>query len=346
MPIALGYESYATFGMQTAFGTPVAPTITIAHLRTGEPIAPEQAQKPRESTARVMPGADQLWRTMATCDFNYDFEWIANPTAWLPILRAAWGHELKAGAGPVTHTYNVNNPPVDGGTDTGTDFYNHGLTIRHTLTGVRTYEIRDACVTQWYLSCEADNPIHMGISGKGQNFQDGASPVSFTDVTGTLFTWEHLYAASPNSGIFAGAANPPTTAIPLRSFKAQLDNNLRFVPFIGTASGLEMKLPTRDNYPAFTIECETDFDDISATDAVSIMTDFVTRTQENIQIKARVDANNIIDLKASAASNRPGVINAPRIRANSPGPVQFSFRYDVYPAVVGTDLTLTFTTLT
>lgn len=341
MPIALGYESYVTVGMQTAFGTPVAPTVTIAHMRSGEPFSPEQGQKPRETTARVMPGADQLWNTMKTCEFNYEFELIGNNTAWLPILRSAWGHELKAGAGPVTHTYNVFNPPVDGASDTATDFYNHALTLRHTFTGVATYEIRDACITNWYLSCEADNVIHMGISGKGQNFQS-ASPVSFTDVSGTLMTWEHLYATA-NGGIYAGAANPPTTSMPLRSFKANLNNNLRFAPFLGSASGLEMRLPPRDNYPEFTIECESDFDDISTTDSVSIMTDFLAKTQHNVRIEAYVDANFSMELLASAAT-KPAVINTPRPRANSPGPVQFAWRYDVYPAAVGTDLKLVWTT--
>lgn len=348
MPVALGAESYVAAGMQTAYGTPVAPTITLAHLRTGNPITPRQGQQPRISTARIIPGADQLWTTMKTVDFSYQFELIGNATAWLPWFRQAWAHELKAGAGPFTHTYNLVNPPVESGTDTATDFYSHAMTMRHTFasngTNIATYEVRDACINEMTMGCEANSTYRVGFSGTGQNFQS-ATAVAYSEPAGTPYAWNHLYASPPNSGIFTGGANPPTTAMPVKSWQFTLNNNLRFEPFLGTASGSELKLPTRAGFPSAFIDFVMDFDDVSTEDAVTLMTDFLTPTTRNVRIEAYIDANNSIELLASAAT-KPAVITDPQFGVNSEGPVEYRTRFNLYPAAAATDLKVVFTTAT
>lgn len=345
MPVSLGAESYVAGGMQTAYNSAVAPTITIAHLRTGNPITPRQGQQPRISTARVIPGADQLWTTMKTCDASYVFEPMGNPTAWLPWLRCAWGHELKAGAGPVTHTYNILNPPVESGTDGANDFYNHSMTLRHTFasngTSIATYEIRDFCINEFTFGCEANSTARFGFSGTGQSFQT-ASAVSYSEPAGTPYAWNHLYAGA-NSGIYTGSANPPTTAMPVKSFQFTLNNNLRFEPFLGTASSQELKLPTRAGFPNAYIDFTMDFDDVSTEDAVTLMTDFITPTARNVRIEAYIDANNSIELLCSG-STKPAVITEPQFGVNSEGPVEFRTRFNIFPATASSDMKLVLTT--
>lgn len=348
MTIALGAESYVAFGMQTAFGSAVAPSLTLSHLRTGQPTTPRQGKQPRISTSRVIPGADQLWNTMKLADFDYEFEVLGTAAAWLPWLRGAFAHELKAGAGPVTHTYNIQNPPVDPTTaDTATDFYNRALTLRHTLasngTSIATYETRDCCIQEFFFSCEANSTARFGFSGTGQNYQT-ASAIAYAEPAGTTLAWEHFYATA-NGGIYSGAANPPTTAMPVRSFKYTLNNNLRFMPFLGTGSGLELKKPSRNGFPTMTLEVLMDFDDDSSTDAVSIMSDFIAATTHNVRIEGYIDANNGVELLASAAT-KPGVLADPKINVVSEGVVEFGHTVNIFPAASTTDAKLVLTTAT
>jgi len=347
MGVAIGYESNVAFGQQTVFGTAVTPAITASHLRAGPVFSPRQAMQPRQTTASVMPRAGQLWRTMGLVDFKLSFEMIFNDTVWLPIFTAVFKKRVKAGAGPFTHTMTVNNPPIEGGTDgtpAGT-FYDHGLTIRHTLTNVATYMVQDCCVNQFQMVMEANKPLQFDISGVGQKMVV-STPISFVDVTGSLATWEHMYA-SANAGLYVGAANPPTTSIVPKKCTYTLNNNLRFEPFLGTGSGLELKIPTRTDYPTSRVDFDMDFDDVSATDGVSIMADYLNSPipiTEDLSAKYYLDANNALQLKATG-SVKPGVIDQPSIKVDNNGPVGFSFGLNIFPDTLS-DLSLVETTLT
>lgn len=342
MGVAIGYESYLAFGMQTTFNSPVTPAITASHLRAGPVFSPRQAQQPRQTTTQTMPRAGQLWRTMGLVDFSTRFEFIFNDTVWLPLLTAAFKKRVKTGgSAPFTHTYGVLNPPIDGGVDNTPAgfFYDHGLTIRHTLTNVATFLVQDCCVNRFQMVMEANKPLEFEISGVGQKMAI-SSPISFVDVTGTLATWEHAYqngTPTPAAGLYVGAANPPTTAIVPNKVTLTLDNNLRFAPFIGTASGLELKIPVRTDYPTARLEFDMDFDDVSATDALSIMTDYLTLptpVNENVSAKYFLDANNSIRVKASG-SVKPGIIDQPSIKVDNNGPVGFAYGINVFPDTLG-----------
>jgi len=349
MPVALGSESYMCPVMQTAFGAAEVPTVTHSHLRTGEPLTPRQAQNPRVSTARIMPGADQLWTTMNLTDFQYDFELTGNATAWLPILRCAWGKELATAATPNVRTYTIVNPPVESGVD-GTPVnttWNHAMTIRHTFASggvdIKTYEINDCSINEFTFGCTANETMRMGISGTGQGLA-GATMVNFAEPAGTPYGWSH-HVAGANGGIYSTAGAAGTTAMPVKSYKFTLNNNLRYEPFLGNVVNKELKLPTRNGYPSAMCEYEMDFDDISATDAVSIMTDYLAGTTHSVRIKAYIDASNAIELVAASATP-PAILDSPRPSVGSEGVVSFRFQQLLYPAVVGTDLKLVFTTAT
>lgn len=340
MPVGIGYESYVAYIMQTAFGSVGVPTITASHLRSGPVFTPRQSQQPRQTTTQAMQRASQLWRTMGLVDWSLRFEVIGNDTVWLPLWTAAFGKRVNSGAGPFIKTYTVQNPPVDGGTDgsPASNFYNHSLSIRHTITGVATYLVQDCCVNRFQLIMEANRPLEFEMSGVGQK-QAVSSPISFVDVSGTLATWEHAYATA-NGGLYVGSANPPTTAIVPRRVTFTLDNNLRFEPFLGSPTGQELKLPTRAGFPTARLEFDMDFDDVSATDGVSIMADYLTTppTNENIRIEYFIDANNSYELKATGAV-KPGVIDQPQIKVDNDGVVGFTFGLNVFPDALA-DLSL------
>lgn len=348
MPVASGIGSYMCPAMQTAFGSAAVPTITLAHLRTGAPYTPRQQRRPRISTAKIMPSAAQLWSGVDLVDFTYDFEITSSVSAWLPLLRASWSKESATAVAPNVRTYSMNDPPVDTGTDAAGPpalSYNHALTIRHSHTSggtdIDTIEMRDCCVNEFYFSCAADETFRYGISGTGQNFQD-ATMVAFSEPVGTPYAWNHLIAGA-NSGIYSGTANPPTTAMPVKSFKFTVNNNLRFQPFLGNATGLELKLPCRNGYPTAMVEYEMDFDNVSTTDAVTLMTDYHAATNHNIRIEAYIDANSSLELLASG-STAPGIIDSPVTNVGSEGPVSFTFRQLIYPNTLSTDLTMVLTT--
>lgn len=335
MSLAVGYESYVAYGMQTAWNTPITPTITAAHMRTGPVFRPRNSQQPRVTTIQVMPRASQLWDTMDLVDFSLRFEYIANDTAFLPLLTSAFGKRIKTGASaPFTHEYILVNPPVDPSTaDAGGSFYNRALTIRHTLTGVATYLVQDCCIDQFSLIMEANAPLFFECSGVGQNLAS-SSPVSFSDVTGTVLTWAHAIKGT-NSGIYVGATNPPalngTEYMVLKRSTFTLNNNLRFEPFLGAASGQELKKPHRNGFPTAQTSFEGDFEDeASVTDAVQILTDYIGSVEKNFRAVYYLDANNSLEMLVSG-STKPGVIDSPQINVGNEGVVGFTFNLNHYP---------------
>jgi len=351
MSMGIGYASYVSFAMQTAFRSAATPTITAAHIRGGPVFSPRQTQVPRVTTTTAMKRAGQLWDTMGLVDFTIEFEMVANATAWLALHTAAWCKRLKAGAGPFTHTYTVNDPPMDGGTD-GTPantFYNHGLTIRNTIhdgtAEVKTYQVADCCPTQFVLTMPANEPLRFGMSGVGQTMT-ASTATAFTDVSGTLEAWKHAYKGA-NSGIYVGATNPPALngaeSMIIRRAVFTLENNLSFEPGLGTPSGQELLHPTRADHPAGRIEFEMDYEDAaSVTDAVQIMTDYIAGTEENARLVYYVDANNALEIKASGAT-KPGVIDSPRPSTPDTGRAKFSFNLMLYPDTIS-DLSMIQTT--
>lgn len=337
MALGIGYASYVSYIQQTAFGSVGTPSVTAAHLRTGEIFAPRQTKNPRVTTTSVMPKASQTWTTMGLVDVNAEFEFVGTTdhAAFAPLLTGAWGQRVRAAsASDFTHTYTVINPPVDAGTD-GTPagyFYNHGLTMRQTIhdgtTAVATYVVQDICINRLTITMEANQLLRFGVQGTGQKMASSTA-TSFSDVTGTTFSWIHAIAGA-NSGLYVGVADPPTTAVLAKRVVFTLENNLRYEPFLGAASGLELKLPTRNGFPTARIEYEMDFEDTSGTDAVQLMTDYLAGTNQNFSVKYYVAASNYVELKCTGSVDS-GVIDTPRPVVNSDGAVGFNFALNLYP---------------
>jgi len=339
MPKALGAQSYIAWGQQTAFGTAQITLTTGAFIRTGSIFSTRQTSQPRVTTAAIMPKSAQVWQTMSLTDFDATFEYVANDTALLPLLLAAWGRRFKVGAvAPFFHHYTLWNPPVDGGTD-GTPaatFYNHSLTIREIphsgVAGMSPTVVQDICINRFVMTMEANAQLRFQITGTGQKYAASSAP-SFTDISGTTLAWQHAIAGA-NSGLYVGTANPPTTALLAKRVTFELDNNMRYEPFLGAAAGQELTLPTRNGWPSARLTFEMDFEDTAGTDAVQIMADLFAATKENLRIEYYVDANNGLELLATGAT-APGIIDDPKPVYSGEGVVGFTFNLNLYPNVTG-----------
>lgn len=336
---AIGAASFIAVGQQTVFGTVQTTLVTMAHIRTGSVLTFPQSKRPRQTTSSIMPKASQTYDAFKRANFDVQLELVPHDTAFLPLLLAAWGRRLKTGAGPpFIHTYTLWNAPVDGGTDgtpTGT-FYNHSLTVREILgDGVNTLSprvVQDICVDKFTLTMEQDAQVKMQFSGTGQKHAASSAP-SFVDVSGAPFFATEANATG-NSGVYVGTANPPTTALLAKRVIYTMNNNMRYIPFLGATAGADLKTPTRAAYPDAQFQIEMDYEDTSGTDAVQLMTDFIAGTQQNVRIEYYRDANNSIELIASGAT-KPCVIDDPRPVYNGEGVVGFNFNLLVYPELIG-----------
>lgn len=333
---AIGRASYIAFGMQTAFRTPQTSLTTAAFIRTGSIFTTRQTQNPRITTGSIMPRSSQLWKTMSLTDFDVTLEMVANDTALLPLLTAAWTKRIKVGGvAPFVHNYVMNDPPVDPSTaDGGGSFYNRGLTIReipHDGTNALSPRVvQDICINRFVLTMEANAQLRFQMQGTGQGYAASSAP-AFTDISGTTLAWQHARKIASDSGLLMGSANPPTTEFLAKRVVFTLDNNLRYEPFLGAAAGQELALPTRAGFPTAQAAIETDFDDISSTDAVSLFTDFFADTKENFRAEYYVDANNSLELLATAASVRPGVIDDPKPVYSGEGVVGYTMNLLFFP---------------
>jgi hypothetical protein len=153
------------------------------------------------------------------------------------------------------------------------------------------------------------------------------------DITGTTLAWNHAIA-SGNSGLYLDSAGgAPTTPFLAKKVELTLDHNLLFDPFLGAASGQEMKLPTRAGFPSATISVEMDYEDAtSGTDAVALMTAYIANTKENFRAEYWLSGTESLELLSSGATP-VNIIDNPRPIYNGEGKVGFAFNLLVKPEV-------------
>lgn len=334
--VSIGASSYLAWGMQTAFRTPQDTRIAGSHRRSGSVFTSRQTQTPRESTTQIMPRGDTLWQRMGLVDFSAEFDYSPHNTAWIPLFLGAWGRRLNTAGTPDVDLYTMMNPYMDGGTDATpvNTTYMHGLTIQESLASGSSEQhntiVQDISINQFQVTFEADAPVRMQFTGVGQKRANDASPTAFTEITGTTLAWPHLYATA-NSGIYVSTANPPATAMVCKRCVFTLDNNLAFEPQLGSASGEELRTPSRAGWPSAQFAFEMWFEDApSGTDAVVLMTDFLANTKQNVRVEGFVDANNSMELLLGK-TNDSGVIDDPKPVYSGPGAVGFTMNILAYP---------------
>lgn len=362
MAMGRGVDSYIAWGPQTVHGTKITPAIVQVPLRTGRIFTPRDYMMVRESSGVMMAKRGQMWPAPKIVDWSVPFEWVTGTLVNLPtLLNSAMGHYLKSGAGPFLRKVNFANPPVQnnaaggGIDDTATDFYGRPLTIEHVVKSLRAYDIRDGVITSLQLIMEGGRPIRTEISGVGALFEDitAGSAVAFTDVTGTLITFEHgigNLGGSPPTGFAVGPTNPPAASDTLncRRCSVTINPNLRIEPFLGLGANIQYKLPDRAGDPSIEMTLSGDFEQgITGWDAVEAVTAFSAATRENARAALAVDASNIVEFLATAAAgSQPGLVVDPAIEFNGNGVLGFSHTIRFYPEAVGTDVVFNITSAT
>lgn len=348
-----GQGAYVGVAQQASWGSSTVNTglKTFPNL-SGDVLAGQLGKAARRSISTAMPSILQTYKTMSMTPVTLSFEFVADDTAYKPLMVAAWGKRvvsLISGA-DYKDTYTVNNPIVDGGTDGAPTFYNHSLSFHAFLSdgstavsGIPKFVAKDVVFTQFEMAGEANGAITMAFQGIGTSVAASSSTVVYTDQAGKIASWNDAINATPK-GIFLDGNNPPTTGCVIRSFRFTLSNPQDFHPRLGAASGSEISPPFRNGPTTARLSVVMDFtDETSGTDALQIMTDFIAGTNKNTQISYYPDIDNFIQLNAFGAT-APGALNNPRINwGGNGGPVGFQFDMDIYPASVA-DLSLVMAT--
>lgn len=329
--IGVGASSYLAWGTQTAFRTVQTSLITGSHRRSGSVFTSRQTQTPRESTTGVMPKASGLWQRMGLVDFAAEFDYVPHQSAWHPLLLAAWGKQY-APAGTVD-TFALHNPYIDATSPPADTTFFEGLTVRETIgagsVDVMTHVVQDISISTFQLTMEADAPCRMAVTGVGQK-RAASTAVSFTEITGTTLAWSHFYADA-NGGVYVDTGNPAATAMVCKSAVFTLDNNLSFEPQLGSASGEELRTPSRAGWPSITFAFEMWAEDASTgTDMASLMTAFLANTKQNVRIEGYIDATHSMELIAGQGAD-VGVIDDPKPVYNGPAVVGFTTNILVFP---------------
>jgi hypothetical protein len=343
MGVGIGRASYIAFGMQTAFRTVTTSLQTVAHQRQGSIFTHRSVLNPSSTTAQIMPRADQLWKTMGLVDFDVQLEYVANDTAFLPLLTAIWGKRIKTGgAPPYTQTYVMIDPFVDAGVDNtpAGSFWNHGLTIREIVhdgsADISPRVVQDVCINRAVFTMEANERLRYQLTGVGHKHLASTAP-AFSQPTGTVAAWNHAYTTGSTGGVYVGVANPASTPLICKSHILTIDNNLLFEPALSTPSGEELHIPARGGWPSVSSEFELWAESGAAgTDMTDIFTDFLAETKQTMRSEYFIDANNSLEFIAGG-TNDIGAIRDPKPVYAGEGKVGFSFGLDYYPIAAAGD---------
>lgn len=329
--VGVGSSSYVSYGLQTAFRTVQTSLVTASHRRSGSVFTTRQTQTPRESTTGIMPKASGLWARMGLVDVAVEFDYVPHQSAWHPWLLAMWGKQY-APAGTVD-TFGAHQPYIDATSPPADTTFFEGLTLRETVgagtVDVMTRVVQDISINQAQFTFEADAPVRMSFTGTGQKIAMSTA-TSFSEITGTTLAWNHLIE-SANSGLYLGTANPAASAAVARRVVFTFDNNLSFEPQLGALTGEELRTPSRAGWPSssFAIEAWAE-DQASGTDIVTICTDHIANTKNNVRIEGFISATASLEIILGQGADC-GVIEDPKPVYNGPAVVGFTYTIAAYP---------------
>lgn len=345
MSIAKGFNRFLCFKSQTAFGTKASGlTQTMIPLRGGGLLEPNPYATLREDSYSVTPPASHYFEAPKIFPWSASFLLI-NPTSGQTtirdFLRTLLGRETTAAGPPLTKTYDIFDEVIDGGTDTGTVLYGRALTLHEQCddsAGTKIYadEAQDAVVDEMSITWRSVGPPVVALRGMCSDFQPGASDISPTYPTGTLFTHSHVKDTT-TAGLRIGAANPPVAADNVIFSQAVLTyrNNIRYVPFLGNGPTKQARYPTRDGHLDITLDVTMDVENAIASqwDADDASAAFSAWTKINVDFLTYADANNIFNFRASAATPA-AFVRQIRRTAGSVGAMQYVANIQISPAAL------------
>ena len=343
MAIANGFNHFLSWKAQTAFGTKASGLAkTMVPIRSGQIFDPQTFRRPRQTVVQAIPKVANLYNISKILPWRCELELInprtANDTV-RDFLRATFGKEVITTGSPFTKKYTINDPLVDGGTDTATDFYGRALTLHEQAdnsagTAIFAHEVQDAVVDRAEFVFEPDAVTRILLTGRCSDLQDDQTDISPSDPTGGVHTWEHLKNTA-NSGLRIGTANPPTTSDNVVYSRATLrvNNSTRYAPWLGESATKQARLPVRGDICDIELEIVLDVEDSIASqyDTKDMVDHWVASTSVNIDFLSYIGVNEIFEFKASAAT-AAAIVDRWGFTTPGPGPMQATVVFKVYPA--------------
>ena len=255
MSIANGFNHFLSWKPQTAFGTKATGLAkTMVPIRSGQIFDPQPFRRLRGTVVQSIGKVSNLYTVAKILPWRVELELISPRTANVTVrdfLRAAFGKEVITTVGPFTKKYTINDPLVDGGTDTSTDFYGRALTLHEQAddsagAAIFSHEVQDAIVDRAEFIFEPDAVTRISLSGRSSRLTAGATDISPSDPTGGVHTWEHIRNTA-NSGLRIGTANPPTVTDNVVYSRATLrvQNTARYQPWCGEDVNREARISVR-----------------------------------------------------------------------------------------------------
>jgi len=349
---AVGFNRYFAYKEQTAWGTKASGLAnTMVPLRNGAILEANPILAPREDAIYTLSPLTQYFTPPKFVPWSGSFLLVSATSAaatFRDLFRAVYGKELTAAGPPVTKTYNILDPPIDGGTD-GTPvntLYAHGLTLHEQTnnsagTAIYAHEVQDAVVTELSVTWRPDQPVMIGLRGMFSDLQDGASSVSLTVPGGPIMTYRHVKDTS-TAGLYIGSANPPVTAndnVIFSQATLTISNPLRYVPFMGNGSTKEARIPVRDGQMSITLDVTMDVEAATASlyDQSDITAHWKAGTGVNVNFLTYITANDIFQFQTTA-STAACFIETFRNTASGLGAMQHQMRLKVAPAALADTL--------
>jgi len=371
MSLLSGLTCYALWKKQTAFGTKasLASAAKIASpIPEGTLIRPRPYRLPKNDHVLAQQRSTDLYNIPKLADFQASF-FLYQDDLMVDWFVSAFGQEVRTGAvAPFTHKWYINNPIYDGGSDPGSGagtYWGRALTFHWAHRGPTGsgsdfigFEIESAVVQQLQLTFEQSQLARLMVSGVGANYMRATPAAAFSYPVAAPFGWDHLQTAAgpPTAGIWMTSGASPTAPaqgsneIVISKMTFNLNNNLLIQPQLGLSSSNYFRKPDRDNYPEMTVEIEglADANTGGSTfNAISAVDSFINAEFVNLDAKASVSANSILECSFTrAAAGGAGVLDPPEISYNGEGIMRFRTRMNVMPATSSTDAFIQLTAAT
>jgi len=353
--IGQGFNRFLCYAAQTAHGT-IATGFTSAMvpLRGGSIFSVNPILQRRADAINALAPKSFYHNVPKIVPWQASFL-LTNPTTahktMRDFLRCAYGRETLAVGPPITKTYDVYDPLIDGGTDTGTVLYGRVLTLHEQVdnsagTAISSDEVQDAVVEELSITWEPDLPVRVDVSGMASDLQPGGTDITPVYPDGVLYTFEGVRDTT-TGGLRMGTANPPTATDNVIFSRATLRirNDIRYRPFLGNGTTTQVRRPTRNGPMQISLEVVMDVEGATASlyDQSDVKTHWAAKTGVNCRYLTYMGSTDIMEFK-STGSTAAGFIENFVQTAQSEGAMQYTYTYRVAPAAL-TDTSIILTTV-
>jgi len=357
--IAQGSHRFFAYKSQTAHGTRASGfTTAVTPMRSGSIFKANAITKQRQDAINAILPYTGYYQIPKIVNWKAGF-YLVNPTTAHPtvrdFLRSFLGKETTAVGPPITKTFVISDPLIDGAADAGSNLFGRALTLheetqRSDGTLIYAHEVQDAVIEDLKITWVPDAPILIEMSGLASDLQDGATTITPVYPDGALFLWSAVKDTT-TAGLRIGTANPPVATDNVIFSKAtlHLQQKIRYLPFLGAGAGFQVRIPTRDDLVQMTMDVEMDVEGSVASqyDATDVIAHWKANTDVNLDFLSYIDATDILDIKCSATpsgtTHRGCFIESFEQTAQGYGAMRFAMTVRFAPSNPATDLSVVMT---